>query len=137
VTETRGESNGHGVIDKVYDGLDSFVSGVGRVLGVDVNAQDPQAPAGPSRASVPADRQVASEAAPVPAAQPQLPAGKAPDRAFEIVEVMGRGGDAIAWIVTNGHEKAECGSLAIAKSVLEHLNRALAAKAPKATTETP
>ena len=32
------DSNGHSLIDQVYDGLDKFVTGAGHALGVDVNA---------------------------------------------------------------------------------------------------
>jgi hypothetical protein len=116
------ESNGHDLIDQVYNKAETFVAGVGAVLGVDVRADN--APSSPA-ATVGPDRQIPTSPAP---ARPALPAPKAAERAFEIVEVVGRGGSAIAWIVTNGIEKAECGSLAIASAVLDHLNRAIAAK---------
>lgn len=133
VPDVRDEINGNGLIDKVYDGLDSFVTGVGHLVGVDVNRPDPDATqaAGAPSPVVPPDRQIATPSSSAAPAQRALPsAAKVADRPFEIVEVVGRGGEVIAWIVTNGHEKAECGSMAIARSVLEYCNQAIASKAP-------
>ena len=130
------DDNGKGLIDRAYDGLDRFVTTAGHLLGVDVNAPDPGAGGGTPAHRVGVDRQVETAGAATSATK-QLPPPSAPtpattvaptERAFEIVEVLGRGGHPISWIVTNGIERAECASAQLANAVLLHLRLKLGAK---------
>ena len=103
----------HRAIDRVYDKAETFVSGLGRALGVDTSG------------AVARSAQVSDgAAATLPTANPvrALPAVAEP---FQIVEVMD--GDRVAaYLVTNGRESARCESRAIAEAVLDHLQKALA-----------
>lgn len=110
------ENEDKGLIDKIYDSAERFTTVVGHALGVDVNAPDPvNGPAGDMLGPSQTTTKIAGAA--TPAAPKALPAPVI-ERPFEIVEVLGRGGAPISWIVTNGREKAECGSRQVAEAVL-------------------
>ena len=107
----------HRKIDDVYDRAETWVAGVGRVLGVDTS--------GGLHDSRPANASDAPAIA--PSVTRALPAASSVpnERPFEIVEVLDAGGrSAIGWHVTNGHEKLGCPSRAAADAVLAHLRKA-------------
>src|SRR4029077_3999492 len=102
----------HRKIDSAYDKAEVWVSGIGRVLGVDTSGAS-------GVRSEAASSQAPQLSTIVPArAWPAASAG------FEIVEIADNSGAAIAWLVTNGHESAKCPSRKIAEGVLDYLTKA-------------
>jgi hypothetical protein len=107
-TAPTGEGDGklHRQIDRAYDKAETWVSGLGRIFGVDTS--------GGARDAKPA---IVTPPPAAPSPQRALPAST--ERKFEIVEVMDASGH-----VTNGHETLGCTTRHGAEAVLAHLRKA-------------
>ena len=112
----------HRQIDHAYDKAETFVAGLGRILGADtsggVAADGGHAEIGHvTTHSLPAreQKQIAATVTPTVTARP-----------FEIIEVLGRAGQPPIWVVTNGKHAARCDTRAMAEAVLAHVQKALA-----------
>ncbi len=117
----RAAAEGHKAIDKTYDLFDRVLEGAGRLFGIDVNAPDASRPVIGHVSPANGPRELGrgpQGAANGPILGQKMLGSPTIAARFRIEEVTDAITGVDSWIVTDGTNKAECSTRAMAEQVL-------------------